>query len=122
MQFYNHLKDRGWDRPIIEPHFSIAHERIVSHLGKKREQVNEKSLSNKDIAILHMEYHPDDIPRKRVRDLWNENCALLERSVDEGGLGIEHMICAYSRPPNLRDLLQKEKLYQLESKEVSTYF
>ena len=95
---------------------------MISHPRKKREQVNKKSPSNKDIAILHMEYHPDDIPRKRVRDLWAENCALLERSVDEGGLGIEHMICAYSRPQNLRDLLQKAKLYQLESKEVSTYF
>ena len=41
-----------------------------------------------------MEYHPDDIPRKRVRDLWAKNCALVERSVDEGGIGIEHMICA----------------------------
>jgi len=122
MQFYNHLKDRGWDGAIIEPHFVVAHERIRSHPRKKREQVDEKYPSNKDIAILHMEYHPDDIPRKRVRDLWNENCALLERSVDEGGLGIEHMICAYSRPRNLRDLLQKAKLYQLESKEVSTYF
>ena len=54
-------------------------------------------------------------------DLWARNCAILERSIDEGGLGIEHMICVYSRPQNLRDLLQKAKLYQLGNKEASTY-
>ena len=59
--------------------------------------IKEKSPS-KNITILHMEYHPGDIPQKRVCDLWAENCALLEHSIDEGGIGIEHMICAYSRP------------------------
>ena len=69
-----------------------------------------------------MEYHPGNIPRKKVCDLWAENCALLERSIDEDGLGNEHMSGAYSRLRNLRDFLQKAKLYQLESNEVSPYF
>ena len=87
-----------------------------------KQTIKQKSPSNKDIAILHMEYHPDDIPQKQVHDLWAENCALLEHSIDEGGLGIEHMVCAYLRQQKLGDLLQEAKLYQLKDKEVSTYF
>ena len=73
--------------------------------------------------ILHMEYHPNEIPRKKIRELWNKNCGeLLSKTVAEGGLGIEKTIIAYSRPKNLKDVLQSAKLYQHPGKEVSTYF
>ena len=73
--------------------------------------------------ILHIEYHPNEIPRKKIRELWNKNCGeLLSKTVAEGGLGIEKTIIAYSRPKNLKDVLQSAKLYQHPGKEVSTYF
>ena len=73
--------------------------------------------------ILHIEYHPNEIPRKKIRELWNKNCVeLLSKTVAEGGLGIEKTIIAYSRPKNLKDVLQSAKLYQHPGKEVSTFF
>ena len=73
----NQLKSEIWGGKRTEPIFVMAHEKIVSHTRKKMEQTTEEKSSSKDIAILHMEYHPDDIMRKRVRDLWVENCTLL---------------------------------------------
>ena len=73
--------------------------------------------------LLHLEYHPDDIPREKVRQLFSEMCKpLFSRDTDDGGLGIKRTIIAYSRPRNLKDLLQKATLYQRRGKEVSTYF
>ena len=73
--------------------------------------------------VLHLEYHPNDIPRKRVRQLFAETCEpLLSRDINNGGLGIKRTIIAYSRPRNLKDLLQSAKLYEKKGKEVSTYF
>ena len=69
-----------------------ARKNSISSKKENEKTIEEKSPSNKDIAILHMDYHPNDIPQKRVRDLWAKKCALLERSIDEGGLGIEQMI------------------------------
>ena len=42
--------------------------------------------------------------------MWDESVALLENNIQAGGLGIERIICAYSRLRNLKDLLQGAKL------------
>ena len=61
--------------------------------------------------ILHIEFHPDDIPRKIVRDLWSEHCGEhLSKNIEDDELGIKQTILAYSRPNMLRDLLQKAKI------------
>jgi len=63
----------------------------------------QEPISNRDQVILHYEYHPDYILREQIRDAyWND-----------GGLGIDRAIVAYSRPwnLNLKDMLQKAKLY-----------
>ena len=89
--------------------------------GTNKTQENE--ISTRDRMILHLEFHPDDIPRKIVCDLWSEHCGeYLSGKIEDGGIGIRQTILAYSRPKNLRDLLQKARLYQLPDKEVSTYF
>ena len=117
MIFYNRLKDRGWERETLEPIYIDAHNKIVSPVKR-----NKNSASIEDTAILHFEYHRHNITNKRVRKIWNETCALLEKNVQAGGLGIEQMICAYSRPRNLKDLLQTAKLKELTGHEASTYF
>ena len=69
-----------------------------------------------------MEYSKFDIPRWDIKVIWNETCSLLKQDVSDGGLGIKRMICTYSKPKNLRDLLQSAKLRELEGHEASTYF
>ena len=70
-----------------------------------------------------MEYHEDDIPRKLIRKHYQETCGeLFASDLNGGGLAIKRSIIAYSRPLNLRDLLQSAKLIEEEGNEVLTFF
>ena len=122
MQFYKRLKTRGWDKRTLEPIFTAAHKQLLSQPeGTNKTQENE--ISTRDRMILHLEYHPGDIPRKIVRDLWPEHCGeYLSKDIEDSGLGINRTILAYSRPNKLRDVLQKAKMYQKPGKEVTTCF
>ena len=72
--------------------------------------------------ILHMEYHPNEVPRKKIRELWQKHCGeKLSKTVADGGLGIEKTIIAYSRPQNLKDVLQSANSHHHPGKEVSTF-
>ena len=65
------------------------------------------------------------IRREKIRELYNTHLGgLLSSPIEEvdGGLATDRVIVAYSRPPNLRDLLQSAKLQHIEGEEVSTYF
>ena len=120
--FYKRLKNKAWPRATLEPIFIAAHEKISTqprlHEKKEREELNPKKL-----VILHLEYHENDIPRKLMRKHYDETLGeVLTRDINDGGLAIERAIIAYSRPPNLRDLLQSSKLIEEEGKEVSTFF
>ena len=117
MQLYHRLKARGWDRATLEPIFIAAYQRIQSP-RQHQEDSKPKDLTNWDPMILHIEYHPDDMPRRKIRELYEKYCAEQFEQV----LGIKRTIVAYSRPRNLRDLLQSAKLYQMRGKEVSTFY
>ena len=110
---YKRLKARGWARAVLEPIFVAAHDRICSQPQRREKRKSKEPISREQI-VLHLEFHPDDIPRKRVRELYAENCEEVFRRT----LGIERAIVAYSRPRNLRDLLQSAKLREKEGSEV----
>jgi hypothetical protein len=125
MQFYKLLKNRGWLRATIESIFVSAHEKIISQprSNKKHQQTTNHQDEDEELLILHLEYHPNDIPRKQLRQIYNEHLGhIVERSKFDGGLSIDRSIIAYHRPPNLRDLLQSAKLHETKGGEVSTYF
>ena len=52
-----------------------------------------------------MEYHPNEVPRKKIRELWQKHCGeKLSKTIAEGGLGIDKTIIGYSRPQSLKDV------------------
>ena len=121
MKFYTRLRERGWDRKTLEPIFIAAHNKFESQSEKIKSTQKDEPFKN--LMILHVEYHPNEIPRKKICKLWQKHCGdLLSKKVSEGGLGIEKTIIAYSRPKNLKDVLQSAKLHQHPGKEVSTVF
>ena len=80
-------------------------------------------VGNKHRMILHHEYHPNDIPRRLIRNAWSKHCGeFLSQKTSDGGIGLQETIIAYSRPRNLRDVLMKAKLKEHTGKEVSTNF
>ena len=59
--------------------------------------------------FIHLQYHPDDISRQRVRTIYDTTCGdLFSRE-----LGIGRPTIAYSRPPNIGDKITQAKLHQL---------
>ena len=119
MLLYKRLKDRGWDRKTLEPIFIWSHNEIISPRKKRKEEL--EPITNRDIAIVHSEYNRHDIQRKKIREIWNDTMGLLEKDIDEGGLGIKRVIFAYSRPRNLKDLLQRAKLHENKEYKASTF-
>ena len=120
--FYKNLKQRGWSRDELEPMFVSAHDKLTC--PKPTENISiEEEISSKEQIILHLEYHPSDFPKRKLREIWDECCmGLLSKKANEGGLGIKKTIIAYSRPRNIREMTQKTKLHQHPGKEVSTFF
>ena len=106
---YRRLIDRGWERAVIRSLILEAcHtvQRKAQSQAAPPTQPSTASLENR--LFIHLRYHPDDIPRRRVQELYQEHCGeLLSRE-----LRIERPTIAYSRPKNLGDLITKAKLHQ----------
>ena len=81
-------------------------------------ETTDETNDTKDTIFIHWEYHPNDIPRRRIREIYNNTCGeLLKEDLD-----ICNTIVAYSRPPNLKDMITKAKLHQAPGKEASKYY
>jgi len=63
-----------------------------------------------------LQYHPDDITRRRVRDLYQEHCGELF----ENELGIKRAIVAYSRQRNIGEHITQAKLHEASGEDAST--
>ena len=107
---------RGWERKTIKSLILDADEKI--RLCQHSDSSTEEALTTKERVFLHMEYHPNDIPRKLIRTIYNQNCGELF----EEKLGIKQTTIAYSRAKNLRELLTQAKLHQAPGHEASKYF
>ena len=122
MKFYQRVKGRGWDAETLKAMFVEAHEKTrIRPEARSREK--EDKVDNKHRMILHLEYHPDDIPRKLLRNAWSKHCGeFLSQKPADGGIGLKETIIAYSRPRNLKDMLMKAKLQEHAGYEVSSNF
>jgi hypothetical protein len=75
-------------------------------------------------VILHVEYHPRQIERLSIQRVFGELCAGPFRDTankENKPTGIKRLIIAYSRPPNLRDLLCRTKMEQRVNEHVSDH-
>mmetsp|Transcript_27748 Transcript_27748/g.55618 ORF Transcript_27748/g.55618 Transcript_27748/m.55618 type:complete len:96 (-) Transcript_27748:202-489(-) len=78
----------------------------------------ESPLTNKEVALLHWTFHPNDIPKQQIRQLYNFHC----KEVLEGDLGIKKFIVAVHGAPNIRSAVTRAKLIQEHGNEASKYF
>ena len=110
---------RGWDPSLIKSWILAADEKIQAEASTPR--LPSPSLapaSDLDEKLfIHFEYHRNDLPRSRVRALYDYHCKNLFQKT----LGVQQLIVAYSRPLNLQELLTKAKLHQAPGQEASTF-
>ena len=114
---FKRLQMQGWDPTVLRSLFSTALHSILDkpHKVPSPAAGPASTLSNEELLFLHMEFHPGDIPRRRVRELYSEEC---EKTL-EAEVGIKKFILAYSRPKTLGNIVAKAKLYQQSGREVS---
>ena len=79
------------------------------------DNTNEKE-KEKNRLFIHLVFHPDDISRKRIQELYEVHCGELLRTE----LKIANPTIAYSRPKNIGDFVTKAKLHQASGESSST--
>ena len=106
---------RGWNRAEMKGF-------ILSADAKLRTQpltvAAPEPLSNKERLFVHLEYHPNDISKHKVRLLYDTYC----KQIFEDVLDIKQTTVAYSRPKNIRELVTKAKLHQAPGREASKFY
>ena len=119
---FNRYCNRGWNRAILKGYILDADQRVKSTVPKVPPPAAPPSETplpnNKETLYIHMEYHPNDIPRHRVRAIFNHYCQELFKD----RLDITQSIVAYSRPPNIKDTVTKAKLHQAPGRNASKFY
>ncbi len=71
-----------------------------------------------DRLFIHWEYHPRDVGRRAVRQMFEET---LAPALEESGLPVKQLTIAYSTPKSLGECLTKTQLEEPEGHRVSSY-
>ena len=117
---WRRLVARGWNRTYIKSLILSADSKLRSAESQPSTHTpnNRRPPPTRDRLFLHLEYHPNGMPRREIRRVYDSTCGELL----ESRLGIKQTTIAYSRPKNVRDILVRAKLHQAPGREASTYF
>ena len=120
--FYGHLLNRGWTHDVLDPLFLEAAASIDQKLVRTSD--HEEPLwdtptnSSSGRLFIHWEYHPRDVGRRAVRQMFEET---LAPALEESGLPVKQLTVAYSTPKSLGECLTKTQLEEPEGHRVSSY-
>jgi hypothetical protein len=107
---YRRLLNRGWNRDFMRKLVleACAAVKRKAALPPAPVILDQAINDEEERLFLHVVYHPDDISRKRIQELYQQPCGDLFRAE----LGIVRPTIAYSRPKNIGDYITKAKLHQ----------
>ena len=119
-QFYHRLTARGYSPTTILPLLAIAETSAREKVAYEKTigWNDEKVTTNTDALFIHLPYHPSNPPSPHIQSLWRDiiaappNADNLTNLLNHSGnrIQISKMIVAYSRPPNLGNLLSCRKV------------
>ena len=119
--FYGHLLDRGHAHEGLNPLFTeaaMALDKISSTLLESEDLWDEPTPTSEGRFFIHWEYHPSDIRRRTIRQIFEETLAPV---LYESGLAVSQLTIAYSTPKNLSECLTKTQLDEPDGIRVSSY-
>ena len=119
--FYGHLINRGWACEALTPVFQEAAANIDAQSVKAdpEEQLWDPSTATPPSRqFIHWEYHPRDIGRQAIRQVFNET---LAPAMAESGLPVQKLTIAFSTPRSLGQCLTKTRMEEAPSDRVSSY-
>ena len=101
---------RGHSFDTLQKHFNKAADQLllskpaIPKLGPK----NNNDESTGDTIFIHLPYHPQDPPRKRIQQLFKEFLLPILQKYPNGGL--ERAVVAYSNLPTIGNYVKKNRL------------
>ena len=109
---------QGWDQEVLRQVFSSALNKLFKNLEVPAPApANAPEIDPLERLFLHMQYHPKDIPKDEIRQIYSDVCEeLFARE-----LNIKQFTIAYSRPTTIGSVVAKSKLFEVEGQEVSKY-
>ena len=114
---FNRLIARGWDSTFLKAEIlKVVNNNPNRHQDTLLDTIPRCTDPDRT-AFLHIQYHPNDLPRQTIRAIYENTCGEIFKKE----IGVENCLIAYSRPTNLRNLLTPTTLHQAPGKEVSTY-
>ena len=114
---YTRLLDRGWDKEFIRRLIIKACTTVETGTptNNPTNTPTESTNDNANRLFIHLQFHPDDIPRQKIQQLYQEHCGDLF----DATMGIKKPTIAYSRAPNIADYVTQAKLHQAPGREAS---
>ena len=110
---------QGWDQAVLTKVFTSALSKLYSSLEAPTptDETAPDEIDSHERLFLHMQFHPMDIPRHNVRQIYTDICEEVFRDK----LDIKKFTIAYSRPATIGGVVAKTTLHQAEGREVSKF-
>ena len=134
---FQRLRDRGHKQEDLELLFEEAAQQLDSLDQPSRKETalittasttkHKKLTKKEDRLFFHIQFHPKDISRKRIREEYTKACETdptnfrnLHNKKTKMNMEIDRFIVAYHRPKNLRDKLCSGTLREYGNINVAT--
>lgn len=105
---FQRLLNRGWNRETILPIFLEAANKIETRNKSPSQPTTTSTRTTPDDTLfVHWQYHPHDIQRPQIRQLFQEHCSSTLKAI-----GKERTIVCYSRLKNIGEYVTQAKLHE----------
>eukprot|EP00804_Cyclotella_cryptica_P019481 CCRYP_006649-RB/>CCRYP_006649-RB protein AED:0.21 eAED:0.04 QI:0/-1/0/1/-1/0/1/0/367 len=110
---------QGWDPAVLKDIFASAIKKLLkpNQVPHPNTTGPASSQDHRGQLFYHMEFHPGDIPRQQVRQIYSREC----ETTFKAEIGIERFTLAYSRPKTIGNIVAKASLFQTKGREVSKF-
>lgn len=118
--FFKRLISQGWDQAVLKDLFHTAFNKLNAQLENPPPAPppnNNNNNNRRQRLFFHLTFHPNDIPRREIRQIYSET---MEEAVRVEA-DIEQFTVAYSKPTTIGSRIAKAAMYEVEGKEVSKY-
>ena len=126
--FFNRLIRRGYSPNILLPLFKRADVLASSSSSHDLDTLSPDEKLKSQI-FFHIEYHPNSVTSSELQSLWKNTVILPSHephfnqveNLHGHQIEVKQMTIAYSRPPNLGNLLSSRNLHRSNGPPVSSY-
>ena len=124
-KFFQRCLKRNWPYKRLYRIFIDANRKLADSKSSQatqnatmsQEQHDNEGNKKRDRVFLKLKFHPNYIPRKKIRELYEEELEDVLRDQ----LGVNQFTICYSRAQNISDCVVRSRLHQAEGETVSTF-